>query len=132
VVTVVAALEATLLNNLGTDGFTLKLGSFGKFSVRHKPGILGRIPFSGKTILTNDRRKAGSSVRADCGSTRRWSSGGEARFRLVAGSRFLAELAARGVSVGWGVSEVREAFVTSLAGDSVAWARHRHVWRRDL
>jgi len=38
---VVAALEATLLNNLGSDGFTLKLGSFGKFSVRHKPGKLG-------------------------------------------------------------------------------------------
>ena len=34
--TVVVALETTLLNNLQTDGFTLKLGSFGKFSVRHK------------------------------------------------------------------------------------------------
>jgi nucleoid DNA-binding protein len=55
--TVVAALEATLVNNLGTDGFTLKLGGFGKFSVRHKPGILRKIPFTGKTILTKDRRK---------------------------------------------------------------------------
>jgi nucleoid DNA-binding protein len=55
--TVVAALEDTLLNNLGTDGFTLKLGSFGKFSVRHKPGILRRIPFTGETILTKHRRK---------------------------------------------------------------------------
>jgi nucleoid DNA-binding protein len=54
---VVAALEATLLNNLGMDGFTLKLGSFGKFSVRHKPGILRRIPFTGETILTKDKRK---------------------------------------------------------------------------
>jgi nucleoid DNA-binding protein len=54
---VVAALEATLLNNLATDGFTLKLGSFGKFSVRHKAGILRRIPFTGATILTKDRRK---------------------------------------------------------------------------
>ena len=53
---VVVALEATLLNNLGADGFTLKLGSFGKFSVRHKTGILRRIPFTGKTILTKDRR----------------------------------------------------------------------------
>ena len=41
--TVVAALEAALLNNLGTDGFTLKLGSFGKFYVRHKPGIRRKI-----------------------------------------------------------------------------------------
>jgi nucleoid DNA-binding protein len=55
--TVIAALETTLLNNLGTDGFTLKLGSFGKFSVRHKPGILRKIPFTGETILTKDRRK---------------------------------------------------------------------------
>jgi hypothetical protein len=29
---VVAAIEATLLNNLGSNGFTLKLASFGKFS----------------------------------------------------------------------------------------------------
>jgi hypothetical protein len=50
--TVVAALEATLLNNLGTDGFTLKLGSFGKFFVKHKPGILRKISFTGNTIVT--------------------------------------------------------------------------------
>jgi nucleoid DNA-binding protein len=55
--TVIAALEATLLNNLGSDGFTLKLGSFGKFSVRHKSGILRKIPFTGETIRTKDRRK---------------------------------------------------------------------------
>ena len=55
--TVIASLEATLLNNLEADGFTLKLGSFGKFSVRHKPGILRKIPFTGETILTKDRRK---------------------------------------------------------------------------
>src|ERR1700756_956408 len=53
---VIESLEATLLNNLGTNGFTLKLGSFGKFSVRHKAGILRRIPFTGKTILTKARR----------------------------------------------------------------------------
>ena len=38
---VIGSLEITLLNKLGTDGFTLKLGSFGKFSVRHKPGFSG-------------------------------------------------------------------------------------------
>jgi nucleoid DNA-binding protein len=54
---VIGSLEATLLNNLEEDGFTLKLGSFGKFSVRHKPGILRKIPFTGETILTKDRRK---------------------------------------------------------------------------
>jgi nucleoid DNA-binding protein len=55
--TVIASLETTLLNNLEADGLTLKLGSFGKFSVRHKPGILRKIPFTGETILTKDRRK---------------------------------------------------------------------------
>jgi nucleoid DNA-binding protein len=54
---VVRCIEETLLNNLGTDGFTLKLDSFGKFSVRHKAGILRKIPFTGETILTKDRRK---------------------------------------------------------------------------
>ena len=53
----IGSLEATLLNNLGTDEFTLKLNSFGKFSVRHKRGILRKIPFTGETILTKDRRK---------------------------------------------------------------------------
>jgi nucleoid DNA-binding protein len=55
--TVIASLETTLLNNLGTDGFTLKLGSFGKFFVRHKPGIRRKIGFSGETIQTEARRK---------------------------------------------------------------------------
>jgi nucleoid DNA-binding protein len=54
---VIVALEATLLNNLGTDGFTLKLGSFGKFYVRHKPGIRRKIGFSGETIQTKALRK---------------------------------------------------------------------------
>lgn len=58
---VIGSLEATLLNNLGTDGFSLKLGGFGKFSVRHKPGILRKIPFTGETVLTKDRRKVGFS-----------------------------------------------------------------------
>ena len=54
---VIAALEATLLNNLSTDGFTLKLNGFGKFYVRHKPGISRKIGFSGETIQTKALRK---------------------------------------------------------------------------
>jgi nucleoid DNA-binding protein len=54
---VIASLEATLLNNLAADGFTLKLGSFGKLSVRHRAGVHKRVPFTGKTILTKDMRK---------------------------------------------------------------------------
>src|SRR5208282_2007367 len=36
---VIRSLESTLLNHLDTDGFALKLGRFGKFYVRHRPGI---------------------------------------------------------------------------------------------
>lgn len=54
---VVAALEATLLNNLQTDGFTLKLGSFGKFFVRHKAGILRKVGFSGQIVQTKPLQK---------------------------------------------------------------------------
>jgi nucleoid DNA-binding protein len=54
---VIQSLEATLLNNLATNGFALKLGHFGKFSVRHKPGVLRKIGFSGQTIQTHARRK---------------------------------------------------------------------------
>lgn len=53
---VIWSLETTLLNNLGTDGFTLKLNGFGKFYVRHKPGILRKIGFTGETIQTKMRR----------------------------------------------------------------------------
>jgi nucleoid DNA-binding protein len=45
-----------MMRNLGTDGFALKLGSFGKFSIRHKAGILRRIPFTVEAIMTKDRR----------------------------------------------------------------------------
>jgi nucleoid DNA-binding protein len=54
---VISALEQTLLNNLGTDKFSLKLNSFGKFTVRHKPGIYRKIPFTGETKMTSAKRK---------------------------------------------------------------------------
>jgi nucleoid DNA-binding protein len=54
---VIHSLEATLLNNLDTDGFTLKLNGFGKFSVRHRPGILKKIGFTGEMIKTKKLRK---------------------------------------------------------------------------
>lgn len=55
--TVISALEQTLLNNLGTNKFSLKLNSFGKFTVRHKPGIYRKIPFTGETKMTSAKRK---------------------------------------------------------------------------
>jgi nucleoid DNA-binding protein len=54
---VIAALEETLLNNLGTEGFSLKLGGFGKFKVRHLKPVEKRVGFSGKTVMTKGRRK---------------------------------------------------------------------------
>ena len=54
---VISALEATLLGNLATDRFSLKLNSFGKFTVRHKPGIYRKIPFTGETKMTSAKRK---------------------------------------------------------------------------
>lgn len=55
--TVIGSLETTLLDHLGTDGFTLKLNSFGKFYVRHRPGIRRKIGFSGETVQTKMKRK---------------------------------------------------------------------------
>ncbi len=54
---VVDALERTLLNNLGVDGFSLKLGGFGKFKVRHTKPITRRVGFSGETVITKTKRK---------------------------------------------------------------------------
>lgn len=54
---VIVSLEITLLNHLDTDGFTLKLDSFGKFHVRHRPGTRRRVGFTGETIQTKARRK---------------------------------------------------------------------------
>ena len=55
--TVIVSLEAALLNNLGTDGFTLKLGGFGKFYVRHWPAIRRKVGFTGEIIRTKALRK---------------------------------------------------------------------------
>ncbi len=57
VTTVILSLETTLLNHLDRDGFTLKLNRFGKFYVRHKPGIRRKVGFSGQTIQTKLLRK---------------------------------------------------------------------------
>jgi nucleoid DNA-binding protein len=54
---VIRGLETTMLDHLATDGFTLKLNSFGKFYVRHKAGIRRKLGFTGETIQTKMRRK---------------------------------------------------------------------------
>jgi nucleoid DNA-binding protein len=51
------ALEQTLLNNLSIEGFSLKLGGFGKFKVRHLKPTTRRVGFSGATVTTKAKRK---------------------------------------------------------------------------
>src|SRR5260370_37266787 len=48
----IQSLETTLLNNLQTDGFTLKLNGFCNFYVRHRPRIRRKIGVTGATIQT--------------------------------------------------------------------------------
>ena len=52
---VIAALEETLLNNPGTEGFSVKLGGFGKFKVRHLKPVEKRV-----RILRRDRDDQGA------------------------------------------------------------------------
>ena len=54
---VIDALEYCLLRNLGIDGFSLKLGSFGKFKVRHLKPTIRKVGFSGETVTTKAKRK---------------------------------------------------------------------------
>ena len=43
----ISCLEETLLHHLGDDGFAMKLGSFGKFSIHHRPATRRKISFTG-------------------------------------------------------------------------------------
>jgi nucleoid DNA-binding protein len=49
---VVMAIEDTLIENLGNDQFSLKLGSFGRFSVKHVPSHKRKNPFEKGAVLT--------------------------------------------------------------------------------
>jgi nucleoid DNA-binding protein len=55
--TVISALEEVLREGLTEDGFELKLNSFGKFIIRHKPGIYRKIGYSGEMVTTRAKRK---------------------------------------------------------------------------
>ena len=55
--TVISCIEETLLDNLDTDGFSLKLTSLGKFTVRHRPAVCRKIGFSGETRQIPPQRK---------------------------------------------------------------------------
>lgn len=55
--TVTDAIVAEIRENIEVNGFTLKLPGFGKFEVRHKQGKMRKIPLTGKTQMTADKRK---------------------------------------------------------------------------
>jgi nucleoid DNA-binding protein len=55
--TVLDCIMAQITDNIDTDGFTLKLPNFGKFEVRHKQGKMRKIPLTGKTRMTANKRK---------------------------------------------------------------------------
>jgi nucleoid DNA-binding protein len=51
------ALEETLIANIESDGFYLKLGKFGKFTVKHRPSTIRRIPFTKQLSQISEKRK---------------------------------------------------------------------------
>ena len=54
---VIACLEETFLENLGTDRFSVKLNSFGKLTVRHRAASLRKIPLTGEVKMTSKKQK---------------------------------------------------------------------------
>ena len=53
----VSCLEKTLLDNLDTDGFSIKLFKFGKLTIRHRAASLRKIPLTGEIKMTSRKRK---------------------------------------------------------------------------
>jgi nucleoid DNA-binding protein len=53
----VGAVEGTLIANIESDGFYLKLGKFGKFTVKHRPSTIRRIPFTKQLSQISEKRK---------------------------------------------------------------------------
>jgi len=53
----VSCLEDTFIEHLAEDGYSIKLNSFGKFIVHHRPPIRRKIGFSGEIRDIPARRK---------------------------------------------------------------------------
>lgn len=60
--TLIDSFEAVMMNHLDDDGFTLKLNSFGKLFVQHKPSRHKKVPFTGRITITQERHKVGFKV----------------------------------------------------------------------
>jgi nucleoid DNA-binding protein len=55
--TITSSIEETLMDNLETDGFSLKLYGLGKLVIAHHKGGLRYIPFAKEMQITDDTRK---------------------------------------------------------------------------
>src|ERR1017187_7189953 len=53
---VITAIEQALLDHLGDDGFSIKLGSLGRFRIRHKPASVRKNPFTGQRVKVPAKR----------------------------------------------------------------------------
>src|ERR1022692_4981509 len=53
---VITAIEQVLLDHLGDDGFSIKLGSLGRFRIRHKPASFRKNPFTGQRVKVPAKR----------------------------------------------------------------------------
>ena len=63
---VISSIEKTLMDNMDTNRFSIKLGKFGKFMVRHSPVSLRRIPLTGENQA--HERQAQDKVRGPRGA----------------------------------------------------------------
>lgn len=54
---VLDAIVSVLETNIEQDKFELKLSNLGKLSVHHRKGAMRRIPITGESIMTKDRKK---------------------------------------------------------------------------
>src|ERR1035437_10623533 len=53
----ISCLEDTLVEHLAEDGYSIKLGGFGRFVVHHRPAIRRKIGFSGEIRDVPVKRK---------------------------------------------------------------------------
>jgi nucleoid DNA-binding protein len=62
---VTSSIVTVIRENIEKNGFTLKLPGFGKFAVRHKTGKMRKIPLTGETKRTADKRKVKFTALSD-------------------------------------------------------------------
>lgn len=54
---VISSLDETLVDNIDTNGFAIKLNKLGKLTIYHREASMRRIPLTGEVKLTSKKRK---------------------------------------------------------------------------